>query len=300
MFVNYALIMLSTVMFGVTFVFNDLYCRERGSNVIVSLQYTFLSCVASLLLFVSMNGFRFECTPFLFVMSLLSALVGFGFSYFSFKSLGIINLSLYSLFSMLGGMMLPFLQGIIFFGEPVTVANLICFVLIVFALLITVDFSEKKKGGTVYYIGVFVLNGMSGVLAKILNSAPFDKGSNPAVSYSVLSGFISLLVSGTLLLFLLDKRKEKLPRISVRSTVLCCAGGMINRVANYILVIALLAVPASVQYPMVTGGVMIVSTIACFVMKNKPSRREIISVGVAFAALVILVLPFLQIELFKI
>lgn len=301
MFPYYALIMLSTLMFGANFICTDVYRRERGSSVVISLQYTLISCAASLLLFIAMNGFRFDCTPFLFVMSLLSALNGFGFTYFSFKSLGVINLSLYSLFSMLGGMMLPFLQGIIFFGEAVTVANLICFVLIVAALVITVERGgEKKRGGTVYYIGVFVLNGMSGVLAKILNAAPFDKGANPAVSYSVLSGFISLTVSGLLLLYFTDKSDERSPKMSLKSNIVCAGSGIINRVANYILVIALAFVPASVQYPMVTGGVMIFSTLACFVMKNKPSKREIISVAVAFAALVILVLPFLNIKLFSI
>ena len=297
----YALIMLSTVMFGANFICNDLYRRERGSSIIISLQYTFISCAASLVLFLAMNGFRFDCTPFLFVMSLLSALVGFGFTYFSFKSLGVINLSLYSLFSMLGGMVLPFLQGIIFFGEPVTVANLICFALIVAALLITVDFGgEKKRGGSVYYIGVFVLNGLSGVLAKILNAAPFDKGDSPAVSYSVMSGFISLLICGLLLLYLTDKSEEPLPKMTLKSNIVCGASGVINRVANYLLVMALVHVPSSVQYPMVTGGVMIFSTLACFVMKSKPSKREIISVAVAFVALVILVLPFLDIKLFSI
>ena len=88
----YALIMLSTVMFGANFVCKDLYRRERGSNVIISLQYTLISCAASLLLFIAMNGFRFDCTPFLFVMSLLSALNGFGFTFCSFKSLGVINI----------------------------------------------------------------------------------------------------------------------------------------------------------------------------------------------------------------
>ena len=301
MFPYYALIMLSTVMFGANFICKDLYRRERGSNVIISLQYTLISCAASLLLFIAMNGFKFDCTPFLFVMSLLSALNGFGFTYFSFKSLGVINLSLYSLFSMLGGMVLPFLQGIIFFGEPVTVANLICFVLIVAALVITVDFGgEKKKGGAVYYIGVFVLNGLSGVLAKIMNAAPFDNGANPAVSYSVLSGFISLMISGLLLLYFTNKSEEKLPKITIKSNIVCGASGIINRVANYILVLALVHVPSSVQYPMVTGGVMIFSTLACFVMKNKPSKREMISVAVAFVALVILVLPFLDIKLFSV
>ena len=297
----YALIVLSTVMFGTNFICKDVYRRYRGASVTISLQYTLISCAVSLVLFLAMNGFRFDCTPFLFVMSLLSALVGFGFTYFSFKSLGVINLSLYSLFSMLGGMVLPFLQGILFFGEPVTVANLICFTLIVLALLITVDFGgEKKRGGTVFYIGVFVLNGTSGVLAKILNSAPFDKGSSPAVSYSVISGFISLLISGLLLLYFTNKNESPLPKITLKSNLVCGASGVINRVANYVLVLALVYVPSSVQYPMVTGGVMIFSTLACFVMKNKPSKREMISVAVAFVALVILVLPFLDIKLFSI
>lgn len=297
----YALIMLSTVMFGANFICQDLYRRERGSSIIISLQYTFISCAASLVLFLAMNGFRFDCTPFIFILSLIGALNGFGFTYFSFKSLGVINLSLYSLFSMLGGMVLPFLQGILFFDEPVTVANLICFLLIVTALIITVDFGgEKKRGGTVFYIGVFVLNGLSGVLAKILNVAPFEKGANPAVSYSVMSGFFSLLISGLLLLYFTNKGTESLAKMSLKSNLVCGASGVINRVANYVLVLALVHVPSSVQYPMVTGGVMIFSTLACFVMKNKPSRREIISVAVAFVALVILVLPFLDIKLFSI
>ena len=295
----YALIMLSTLMFGADFILRDMYCRERGSNLVISLQFTLISCSLSTLLFMAMNGFKFDCTWFLFLLALLGALNNFLFAFCSFKSLGIINLSLYSLFSMLGGMMLPFLQGIIFFGEAVTVANLICFLLIVFALVLTVEKNSDKKGGTIYYVGVFVLNGMSGVLAKLLNAAPFDKGDTPAVSYSVLSGLLSILISALLLLYFTEKStSEKLPRMSLRSNVVCASNGIINRVANYILVIALLHVPSSVQYPMVTGGVMIVSTLACFIMKNKPSKKEVISVAIAFIALVILVLPSLNIKLF--
>ena len=300
MFQHYLLIMLSTVIFGANFICTDLYRRERGTSVMISLQYSFVSCAASLLVFLAMNGFRFDCTPFIFIMGLLSALVGFGFSICSFKSLGIINLSLYSLFSMLGGMVLPFLQGILFFGEPVTVANLVAFVMIVIALIITVERGGHKKGGTIYYIGVFVLNGMSGVMSKIVNVAPFDKGADPRISYSVMSGFLSLLISGLLLLYFAEKHPEKLPKMSLRSNLICGASGVANRLANYILMIALLAVPSSVQYPMVTGGVMIVSTVAAFIMKTKPTKRELISVAIAFAALVVIVLPFLDIELFRI
>lgn len=41
---------------------------------------------------------------------------------------------------------------------------------------------------------------------------------------------------------------------------------------------------------MVTGGVMIVSTLICFFGKSKPSRKELLSVVVAFAAMLALFL----------
>jgi multidrug transporter EmrE-like cation transporter len=231
-----------------------------------------------------MNGFRFDCTPFLFVMSLLSALNGFGFTYFSFKSLGVINLSLYSLFSMLGGMMLPFLQGIIFFGEAVTVANLICFVLIVAALVITVERGgEKKRGGTVYYIGVFVLNGMSGVLAKIFQSAPYEAAS--AASYSIWSALVTVVISVGVLI-VLGKRVKK---PSGKAVALSSCFGILSKIGNYMLLIALAVLPASVQYPFVTGGTMIVSTVIALICRQKPSYREYISVGLSFAGVMILV-----------
>ena len=64
--------------------------------------------------------------------------------------------------------------------------------------------------------------------------------------------------------------------------------GITNRVANFLLVIALAHVDASVQYPMVTGGVMIVSTLICFFGKNKPSKKEMLSVILAFVGMLAL------------
>ena len=44
------------------------------------------------------------------------------------------------------------------------------------------------------------------------------------------------------------------------------------------------------QYPMVTGGTMIVSTLICFFGDKKPSEKEMISVGFAFVAMLLLFL----------
>jgi len=53
-------------------------------------------------------------------------------------------------------------------------------------------------------------------------------------------------------------------------------------------VIALVHIDASIQYPMITGGVIIVSTIICFLKKEKPKRKELLAVALSFVGLLIL------------
>ena len=59
-----------------------------------------------------------------------------------------------------------------------------------------------------------------------------------------------------------------------------------KRLLSFLLILALAHVDASVQYPMVTGGVMIVSTLVCFFGPNKPSKKEVLSVIIAFIGMV--------------
>jgi drug/metabolite transporter (DMT)-like permease len=77
-------------------------------------------------------------------------------------------------------------------------------------------------------------------------------------------------------------------KFSFAGTAIGAASGIANKIANLVLVIALAHVDASVQYPMVTGGVMIVSTLICFFGKNKPSKKEVLSIIVAFIGLLLL------------
>jgi drug/metabolite transporter (DMT)-like permease len=150
--------------------------------------------------------------------------------------------------------------------------------------VLTVEKGEIKQG-TIYYILVFVLNGMSGVLSKIFAESNFPKTS--AAGYTNLTSICSLVISGVLLL-IISKKKPYGEKFSFAGTLIGAASGIINKIANLILVIALAHVDASVQYPMVTGGVMIVSTLICFFGKNKPSKKEVLSIIVAFIGLLLL------------
>ncbi len=284
----YGIIILSVIMFVFCFALNDEYQKRQGNSLKSSFRFTFESSLAGLLVLLAINGFKLEFAWFSFILALFTYLISIGLTFCGFKALGSINLSLYSLFSMLGGMALPFLQGIIFFGEEITIAKILCFLLITMALVLSVKRGKKKKGA-IYYIGIFVLNGMSGVLSKIFVAAPFEKTS--VAGYSVLCALVSTIISLVILLVFYRKKEPK-ERISFTTTAIGSANGIANRLANFLLVIALSHVDASVQYPLVTGGTMIFSTLVCFFGNNKPSRKEILSILVAFiGTLLLLVVP---------
>lgn len=280
----YALIVLSVVMFGITFAIQDNYRKLRGSSLKISLQFAFIGGVGSVIVLLIANGFKVEFTPFTLIMSLAGTLIGIGYTFCSFKALGIINLSLYSLFSMLGGMLLPFLQGIIIYDEDFTLAKGVCLVFIVVALALTVEKGEKSKG-FIYYAGVFALNGLSGVFSKIFTSSTLPKTSD--TGYTLLSS-ICLVVISLAILLIFFRKKDDAPKIGIKDTSLALASGAINKIANLLLIIALYYVEASVQYPMVTGGVMIISTLICFLQKQKPSKKEIASIILAFIGMLAL------------
>ena len=282
----YAFIILSVILFGSGFALNDLYQKQRGSSIRISMEFLLISSLAGLVVLLAVGGFKPEFTPFTLLMSLLSALASFGFTLCTFKALSTINLSLYSLFSMLGGMVLPSVVGIVFYGEGMNVAKGVCFALILGALLLTVEKDQRKKGGLPYYLGIFTLNGMVAVLAKIFTAAPYAKTS--AAGFTLLQCVCSVVLASAALLIL--SKGKPMSRPTTKVVGIGALFGITNRIANYLLVIALAHVDASVQYPMVTGGVMIVSTLICFFGGNKPSRKEILSVLVAFAAMLALFL----------
>lgn len=283
----YGLIILSVVMFGGCFALQDVYRARQGDHLRASLQYGIIGSAAGLVVLWITNGFALEFTLFTLLMALVRALVSISFTFFSFRALGVANLSVYSLFSMLGGMVLPFLQGILFYEETFTIGKLLCLLLIAAAILMTVK-RGGGKGGFIYYVGVFLLNGMSGVIAKLFAEAPFEKTS--AAGFSLLSAACTLVLSLAIFLIFYRKREEGMPPLSLSSIGVGAAGGAVNNIANFFLVIALSHVEASVQYPMVTGGVIIVSTLLCYFGKKKPSKRELLSVALAFAAMMVLFL----------
>ena len=270
-------------MFGIQFYVNDVYQKRSGNGAVAAFTFALIGALTGTVCLAFVARFDFSVTPFAALWALVTAVNNTLFLICSLKALERVDLSMFSLFSMLGGMMLPFLAGLIFYGEPMTLAKGVCVVLITAALAVTVKKDEKSRGGELYYIAVFVLNGMCGVLTKI-----YEDSSLPKVSpegYSLWVAIMSAAIAAVALA-VLYKSFKKPDRASI---LLGIGGGILEKGGNLLLLIALAVLPASVQYPFVTGGVMISATAIAAIAGQKPTKQEITALVLSFIGLIALV-----------
>lgn len=170
----FLLLFLAAVLFASQFLFNQKFNEECGSTWHASLLFTLYTSVISFFAMLVINGFKLDFSYFSLSMATVYSAVSILYSYMSIKAFSVVNLSVYSVFAMLGGMLLPFLYGILFCNENISIGKILCCVLITVSLFITV--SGGKKEGKLYYVAVFILNGLVGVLSTNSSIKPKSGG----------------------------------------------------------------------------------------------------------------------------
>ena len=189
-----ALVVFATMIFAVQFTANAEYSREEGGALHKGMLLSMLSGVSSCLLLVFTVD-KWNVTGFSLLFAFLSAVVYVVIMWCSVKVLDKGELAVYTLFSQIGGMLIPSLAGILLYAESVTWQRTVCIILVIVATLIGKPVKEKKPGGRhagamVWYISVFVFNGVWGTLAKLHQSAP-----ELAVSSSMFSLLTRVLIT---------------------------------------------------------------------------------------------------------
>ncbi len=279
----YSLVVIATVMFAVQFLFNQKFQQNYGSDTKATLVFTLYKSAVATVIMLVISGFKLKITPFSFLLAAISAVSGILMLYFSLKAFSVANLSVYSVFSMLGGMILPFLLGVCFYNEELTVLKVVCCILIVVAVLLNIKKGENGKKAILYYMAVFVLNGMAGVISKIHQSSQYE--ITDSTGFTLLINLISVVICAVWLLV----GYKKLPLITGKNLLYSSGYGALNGVGNLLLLIALSKLPASVQYPLVTGGVMFFSTIISLIQKEKLTKKDYLATAVSLVASVLIV-----------
>lgn len=279
----YALLVSATGLFSLQFLLKKYFRKREGADLRSTLQFSMYSGIFGCLLMLICKGFQPQWSWFSVAVAAVYAVNLLLYTYGSMKALSVANLSAFSIYAMLGGMLLPFLFGILRYGEAVTLTKLLCVLLIALAVSLTFEKGRQKKGAWVYYVSVFLLNGMSGVISKYHQADPRAVDSH---SFMLAAYLVTILI--TLCWQLL--RFGSLARISRRSLVLTGGSALCSGFGNLFCLIALTVLPASVQYPIITGGVIFLSAVIGFFDGETLTIRKGISIITAVGASVIIAL----------
>lgn len=280
----YLLVLLSALMFAVQFLCQKKYEEHSGSTVTAALNYSVYKGFIVMVLMLVLNRFHLEFTHFSFYLAGLYALCYILLNYFSFQAFLYANLSVYSVFAMLGGMILPFLCGVWLFHEAVTPFKLVCCLLVTVSVLLNLQKGKGSRKAFLYYMLVFLVNGTIGALAAIHQNMGLSHVNSACFMF--YSGIWTVVIS---LVWLMIKG-EKLPLFDRKNLLYSFSDGFFNGMGDYILLLTVApgALDASAQYPFLTGGVIVFSTMITALRKEKVRKVEYVAMAIACIASILM------------
>ena len=271
----YLILILAAFLFAVQFLFNQQYRRLKGEGLDATMTFSLYTSAISFVLLFALGRFQLHITWFSLLIAVLYAAVCLLSSYAGLKAFGTANLSVYSIFMMLGGMLLPFAYGILFANEALSFAKALSILLICAAVGCSFEKGAEGKNAYRFYAAIFILNGLVGVLSKIHLSV----AALAVDSYSFMATIQLALLAMCLLYCLMTW--QGIPKPSGK-LYLCLSGyAVCNGIGNLFCQIALTSLPASVQYPIITGGVMVFSTLISLARREPIGGKTYLAAALA-------------------
>lgn len=295
---DYILILLAVACCAMQFASMKIYQSSVRQTTVTALTLLIVSNLAATLVYLFVGGFSVRFSWFSFFWICVKAIITIPYFLLGIKSLSLGSLAIYSMFMMLGGMILPFLYGVIFLNEGLSIWKIVGLILLTGFIVLQATAQgradeekkvEGKKNAYFFFIIcllIFLLNGATSIVSK---AHQVGEHAVDEISFTVSSSLLTVALSALILGCSLRKRDkaEKLGQIksafSWKPFLGMIAVGVISCTGNFLLLKAASNVPASIQFPLVSGGVIVLSAIVSVcIFKEKLSKKEWISIAGAF------------------
>ena len=262
---DYLMLLMAVLLLAGDFVINKLYQKKVGADVRAVLLF---NCVNGLLtagiFFVIngiLNGFSFEFQWFSLLMASSMAIFGLLYNFIGFRMLRDGNMASYTLFLMTGGMVLPYVVGLIGLNEPFSVLRTIG-LMVIFAGVFCANTPKTRPNKKYLLMGgaVFVLNGLVSTVSKlhqIENAIP----TVSSASFVMLAGLARCICCFIALVFMKKEAETHAPKRNML-VYLIAVSALFGGVSYLFQLIGAKSLPATVLYPIITGGSIIFSALA--------------------------------------
>ncbi|MBR4072220.1 MAG: hypothetical protein IKK26_06675 [Clostridia bacterium] len=296
--IYYFLVILSCILTSCQMGFTKAYSAKYGDG----MRAVYRNSVLSGLAFVIIMGVKdlitrnpFEMTGFSFVIAIIFALINAICIIFLFGGFKNGEVSRVVLFTNLGCLMVPTIFGFFYSGEPVTLGKIICLVLITCALLVNLDFKAKdsNKKAILYYIVIFIMNGLACVVLAIHQKNKWGFVPTNEDDLTTMIMFLYAVICLCVLGYLYGFRPVKESDTGKVENMPLCIGlsagnGVLYGVATLLQTISLAFIPTSVQYPLLTGGGVVLGGLLGVVFGEKIDKKFAISCVLVIAGTICL------------
>ena len=309
----YLFILAAVVLLALQFSTNKAYGQRRGDGAKASLVFAaacgFASAAITFVIACLTGGFRF--TPFSLLLGAVMASLSCAYTLIGFKIMALGDMSVFMMFLMLGGMMLPYIFGVSVLGEfdgaePWRIVLRVAGLVLLTVSMVFPVFARKKAGksGGLFALlcaAVFVLNGLASIVSKTHQTEgfwSFDTVNAP--SYACLGNLMNGIISVVCLAVLTLRQKKTEPGTEVPAgaerarlipaskgviALIIAANALCNGVSYTLQLTSAAHLPASVLYPMVTGGSVVLSAVAGWIFfHEKPDKITLAGLLLSFAA----------------
>lgn len=283
---SYFLVILADILLAATFVFQKKYQLKMGTSFKAGLVYNLMMGLFSSVIFLFVNKFHIEFSWFSIGMATVFTCAIMMYIFLSFMIMKKGNMSLYTLFLMSGGMTVPYVWGVAFLDEDLTLFRTLGLLLIIGAIVIfNSDVKKIDKKQVLLCVAVFFLNGISSVSSKLHQINPVSEIVTSS-DFSFIVMVVKTVFSAVLMFVFRNKFKSeetaKLPIKAVIPVVILAAAA--DGFSYMLQLMGASNLPATVLYPLVTGGSVILSAIAGLVVyKEKLNLRQWLGIALCFA-----------------
>lgn len=302
--IYYLLLFIGAVMIVLSVDIDKYYQKsvEGLNNIECAIRKTIPGSLVCALLFYAMNGFKLNVSAIsvglgaaLAALNLLSTLA-------CFKAYEVGNVSLFTMFRMQGGMLLPFIYGIVFADNNPTPFQIAGIVIMVFALILPYLSAKKdenkEKNSSLYRIlcvFIFIVNGAVSIVSYIQSNSPQAVDGNSFLTIYQLESVLLFAIVYAVWCAVKKDNLIKNPPVRTKSQTLrlwlcIIIVAVIGSVSYLLQLIGAANLPAVAVYPMVTGGTVFLTAVSGLVFfKEKLTVKGYIGIILTFIATILFV-----------
>lgn len=277
---DFLLLIFADILLALNFTATKAYQRDMGVSLAKGLKFNAFLGTFSAAIFFAANGFKCEINTFSAAMAAAMALLCVSYTVIGFRIMENEKMALYTVFLMTGGMAVPYIWGLIFLGEPFSLLRTGGLLIIAAAVfIINADTGRFNAKQLVLCLAVFVLNGFVSVISKEHQIAA---GAVPSSSFVILSSISKTVACAAALLFIKDAPKSR-GSFNPKMLLFTLLAAAFSGVSYFLQLIGAENLPATVIYPIITGGSIIFTAFAGRIFfGEKASRRMVSGIALCF------------------